>query len=92
MTALMEAAATLVCLRLVYFGNSGTPLLPLVALQRDAIECGDVGCVATSAKRHSASNAPGMTALMGAIEMLARRTEVAWNLQFLLDIVKAPSH
>ncbi len=28
------------------------------------MESGDVGCVATSAKRHSAGSAPGMTALV----------------------------
>jgi hypothetical protein len=28
------------------------------------MESGDVGCVATSAQRHSAGNAPGMTALV----------------------------
>jgi hypothetical protein len=30
-------------------------------------ESGDVGCVATSAKRHSAGNTPGMTALVAEI-------------------------
>jgi len=37
------------------------------------MESGDVGCVATSAKRHSAGNAPGMTALVEVIATLARR-------------------
>jgi len=32
------------------------------------MESGDVGCVATSAKRHSAGNAPGMTALVEVID------------------------
>ncbi|MFM2275212.1 MAG: hypothetical protein RL211_1084 [Pseudomonadota bacterium] len=37
------------------------------------MESGDVGCVATSAKRHSIGSAPGMTALAEGITMLARR-------------------
>jgi len=37
------------------------------------MESGDVGCVATSAKRHLAGNAPGMTALAEVVAMLARR-------------------
>ncbi len=36
-------------------------------------ESGDVGCVATSAKRQSAGSAPGMTALVDVIATLARR-------------------
>ena len=37
------------------------------------MESGNVGCVATSAKRHLASNEPGMTALVEVVAMLARR-------------------
>ena len=37
------------------------------------MESGDVGCVATSAKRHSIGNAPGMTALVDVVAMPARR-------------------
>jgi hypothetical protein len=32
------------------------------------MESGDVGCVATSAQRHSAGSAPGMTALLEAVD------------------------
>ena len=41
------------------------------------MESGDVGCVATSAKRYSAGNAPGMTALVEKVATLARRRIVA---------------
>jgi len=41
------------------------------------MESGDVGRVATSAKRHLADNAPGMTALVDVVATLARRRFVA---------------
>ena len=41
------------------------------------MESGDVGCVATSAKRHLAGDAPGMTALVEVVATLARRRIVA---------------
>ena len=41
------------------------------------MESGDVGCVAISAKRNLAGNAPGMTALVQVIATLARRRIVA---------------
>ncbi|OLP05545.1 hypothetical protein BLL52_3213 [Rhodoferax antarcticus ANT.BR] len=53
-------------------GKGCTQPLPLPELQTHAIESGDVGCVATSAKRHSAGNAPGMTAMAEVIATLAR--------------------
>jgi len=37
------------------------------------MESGDVGCVATSAKRHLSGNAPGMTALVEVVATLARQ-------------------
>lgn len=38
--------------------------LALTELQRHAIESGDVGCSAHSAKRHSIGNVPNMTAML----------------------------
>ena len=38
--------------------------LALTELQRHAIESGDVGCGAHSAKRHSIGNVPSMTAMV----------------------------
>ena len=37
------------------------------------MESGDVGCVATSAKRHLVGDAPGMTALVEVVATFARR-------------------
>ena len=41
------------------------------------MESGDVGCVATCAKRHLAGNAPGMTALVEVVATFVHRRMVA---------------
>jgi hypothetical protein len=74
MAALVEAARPLACRRIVHFGHCGTPHWPLTkTTESRKMESGDVGCVATGAKRNLAGNAPGMTALVEVVATLARR-------------------